>query len=109
MTRGWKTEETFSREFGMSGLSLCFDEAEKEASVKPLPASFMSAGSKEILDASTRLGLKANPAAKGFVEGKVPWVREVHILPRVRREMGFPFLFEVSVGNGWEPENRYTG
>jgi hypothetical protein len=70
MTRDRKTEEAFSSKFGMSGLSLCFDEAEKEASAKPLPASFMSAGSKRILDASTRLDLKANPAAKGFVEGK---------------------------------------
>ena len=70
MIRSRKIEDAFSRDFAMDGLSFCFGEAEREASVDALPISWMSEGAKVLLAASLRLGLDAKPAAKGGVPGR---------------------------------------
>ncbi len=65
MVRSCEMERRFSSDFGMIGLSTCFDEAEEESSVRPLPVKSIWGASRKLMEGACRLGYDARPAAKG--------------------------------------------
>ncbi len=65
MTRSREIEERFSLDFGMTGLSHCFDEAEDESSTEPLPVKSILGASRRLMEAACRNGYDARPATKG--------------------------------------------
>ena len=65
MVRSREMERRFSSDFGMTGLSACFDEAEEESSVRPLPVKSILGASGRLMEGARRLGYDARPAAKG--------------------------------------------
>lgn len=70
MIRNSAVEKRLSLEFGMTGLSECFDEAIIESSLRPLPIGMMSESSRRLMEQAVRLGYDARPVSKGIVPGK---------------------------------------
>jgi len=68
MIRDREIERRLSFDFGMTGLSQCFDEAEIESSALPLPIGSIMGFSRRLMDGARSLGYDARPASKGFVD-----------------------------------------
>ena len=69
MIRNRGIEKRLSFDFGMTGLSECFDEAENESSAKPLPMGSIKGFSRRLMEEARNLGYEARPASKAFVAG----------------------------------------
>ena len=69
MIRDREMERRLSFDFGMAGLSRCFDEAEDESSARPLPLGSIMGFSRKLMEEAGSLGYDARPASKGFVDG----------------------------------------
>jgi choline dehydrogenase-like flavoprotein len=70
MMRRPDIEEALSDKFGLSGLSLCVDQAAKEAAVRTMAGKTLSPGVRALYDAGLALGLSPEIASKGSVAGK---------------------------------------
>ena len=70
MIRNREIEQRLSFDFGMTGLSQCFDEAEIESFARPLPPGSIMGLSRRLMDGARSLGYDARPVSKGFVDGR---------------------------------------
>ena len=68
MVRNSEIERRISFDFGMAGLSECFDEAENESTARPLPLDSIVGLSRRLMEGARSLGYDARPASKGFVD-----------------------------------------